>query len=337
MPAISAFGLLGNIASIHVLRNRHGHLDLNSNFADLLICLAVSDSMFLVLANTVYAVTAILLPRQSALQMMAIPYLLPLTNMSLTGSVYAVVAVTIERYTTLQGNSEKHPWKGKALIAFIVSFSILYNVVKFFELTVDIHDFSPGTVDSKNFTESLDNFLKEPHYVINATWLRRHPVYSLNYIVLGNFFVMNLLPVAVITILNYLIYNTIARATVLHNTVSNHHRRDTTMVALLFSIVIIFLLCHSTRLGLNIYEAVQMLQYGTIQHWPGWADNLTRWNHLMLVINSSSNIVIYVAKDFKFRKALWFALTCRKIEDQHRRRSRSITMTLTTNLANTKV
>ena len=34
------------------------------------------------------------------------------------------------------------------------------------------------------------------------------------------------------------------------------------MVALLFSIVIIFLLCHSTRLGLNIYEAIQV----SIQH-----------------------------------------------------------------------
>ena len=30
------------------------------------------------------------------------------------------------------------------------------------------------------------------------------------------------------------------------------------MVALLFSIVLIFLLCHSIRLGLNIYEAFQV-------------------------------------------------------------------------------
>ena len=39
-----------------------------------------------------------------------------------------------------------------------------------------------------------------------------------------------------------------------------------------------------------------MVQYGTLLHWPPWAENLTRWNHLMLVINSSSNIIIYVAK-----------------------------------------
>ena len=86
------------------------------------------------------------------------------------------------------------------------------------------------------------------------------------------------------------------------------------MVALLFSIVIVFLACHSCKLVLNIYEAAQvrilsllflishnspewqMLQYGTIHYWPSWADKLTRWNHLMLAINSSSNIIIYVAK-----------------------------------------
>ena len=104
--------------------------------------------------------------------------------------------------------------------------------------------------------------------------------------------------------------------TTFHNRIcGSSHRRDTTMVALLFSIVIVFLSCHSCKLVLNIYEAAQvdmilqtykvmsnlkisgqMVQYGKLLFWPNWADNLTRWNHLMLVINSSSNIIIYVAK-----------------------------------------
>ena len=57
-----------------------------------------------------------------------------------------------------------------------------------------------------------------------------------------------------------------------------------------------------------------MLQYGTLLHWPSWANDLTRWNHLMLVINSSSNIIIYVAKDFKFRHALYLTMTCQEEE-----------------------
>ena len=37
-----------------------------------------------------------------------------------------------------------------------------------------------------------------------------------------------------------------------------------------------------------------MIQHGNIMHWPPWAERLTRWNHVMLVANSSFNIVIYV-------------------------------------------
>ena len=84
------------------------------------------------------------------------------------------------------------------------------------------------------------------------------------------------------------------------------------MAAMLFSIVIVFLVSHSPRFVLNIFEAVQvvinfqsrfyiivlyeMIKYGTIKIWPEWADVLSRINHFMLVFNSSVNIVIYTLK-----------------------------------------
>ena len=48
------------------------------------------------------------------------------------------------------------------------------------------------------------------------------------------------------------------RATLIHNSISRSHRRDSTMAALLFFIIIVFLLCHSTSLTLNVYEAIQV-------------------------------------------------------------------------------
>ena len=51
----------------------------------------------------------------------------------------------------------------------------------------------------------------------------------------------------------------ISRANQLHNKITRNHRRDTTMVAMLFSIVIVFLVCHSSKLILNMYEAVQVI------------------------------------------------------------------------------
>jgi len=325
IPIVSGFGLIGNMLSIHVLRSQSRQLDLNSNFVMLLICLAVFDSLFLIFANLVYSIAAILQPSQSKLQIWSIPYILPLTHMSLTGSVYSVVAVTVERYTTLKGINYKTVWKGRALIIFIVTFSILYNVIKFFELQVEVQTLEPTGEDLSLIKNS--SVINTTTYVINATPMRRHPVYSFCYIVVGNFLFMNLLPFSTIALMNFFIFKILKSHTALHNTVSSSHRRDTTMVALLFSIVIIFLICNSPRLCLNIYEAIQMFKYGEVKIWPNWATQLTYLNHLLFVINSSSNIIIYVAKDFKFRAALLECLGCQSqpvdtVVIRHRRSQR---------------
>ena len=60
-----------------------------------------------------------------------------------------------------------------------------------------------------------------------------------------------------------------------------------------------------------------MFRYGQMQEWPSWAAYMVYINHLFLVINSSSNIIIYVAKDFKFRAALWQSLTCQSHARHH--------------------
>ena len=121
----------------------------------------------------------------------------------------------------------------------------------------------------------------------------------------------------------------------IHNSMSKSHRRDSTMAILLFSIVIVFLCCHTARLVLNVYEAVQvgrwiirhllsklvklmiykfqMVHYGTIQFWPAWADNLTRLNHLMLVVNSSVNILIYTAKVGRIKSCIVIFTSMHKV------------------------
>ena len=68
------------------------------------------------------------------------------------------------------------------------------------------------------------------------------------------------------------------------------------MAALLSAIVVVFLLCHSSKLITSGYEAYQMVYYGHLIYWPAWAEVLSRWNHFMLAVNSSVNIFIYVIK-----------------------------------------
>ena len=119
---------------------------------------------------------------------------------------------------------------------------------------------------------------------------------------------MNLVPMVVLVVLNYLVYRIVSkwvwqsflnafagnamdvlyaiRATLIHNSISRSHRRDSTMAALLFFIIIVFLLCHSTSLTLNVYEAIQVkLNQKTWSLWivskyldgPVWYNPVLAW------------------------------------------------------------
>jgi len=298
-PVVSVCGLSGNLLCILILSRHKSQLDLKNTFTNLLICLAVCDSCFLLFANIVYTSASLLSPLQYLPVLKMIPILVPLIHISLTASVYTTVAVAVERYTTLIDVLRKPTDQCHGWFFVILIFSFSYNIVRFFEL--DVEEIS-DTTDGPYAEEMFDNGIAM--FTINATWLRRHPTYSVYYVTFGNFLIMSLVPVISLSALNYLIYRGIRKATILHNSISVHHRRDNTMATLLTSIVVVFLCCHSTKLVTNTYEAYQMIYYGELVIWPPWAEVLSRLNHFMLALNASINILIYVAKDFKFRATL---------------------------------
>jgi len=256
------------------------------------------------LTNTVYTLAALLTTQQYVPILHAVPTLIPLIHISLTGSVYSLIAVAVERYTTLIGllNKPLNAYKGRILIVIIFIFSVSYNFVRFFELLVEEN---PG-MKNANMSVLAENvtLVSEQMFILKPTWLRKHPTYSIYYVLIGNFLVMSLVPMVLITTINFLIYKKIHKATVAHNTISANQRSDSVMATLLFSIGFVFVICHSTKLVTNGYEAYQMVAFGELADWPPWAEVLSRWNHLMLATNASINIFIYVAKDQKFRDAL---------------------------------
>ena len=103
---------------------------------------------------------------------------------------------------------------------------------------------------------------------------------------------------------------------------ASRHRRDRTMSVLLLTIVMVFIICNTARVTINLFEAVQvnigkespalsiflcngremfqMYEHGDIKEWPAWINHLTRINHVLLAFNSSINIVIYTAKVSRF-------------------------------------
>ena len=72
----------------------------------------------------------------------------------------------------------------------------------------------------------------------------------------ANTFLMGVFPMLLLSILNLLIFRAISRARHLHASLisSNSHRRDSTMATVLTAIVVVFVVCHTPKAVLNIYE-----------------------------------------------------------------------------------
>ena len=284
-------------------------VELKPSFANLLKCLSIFDSLFLACILLQYSVPSLWEYYLTWLLPHITPYTLPLIHITLTGSVYTVssisvlllltvllsqvVAVAVERFLTVCFPFQQcHMYHGLGYILPIVLFSIIYNIPKFFEIETVYLEHEEWGLDTNGTNSST--IIVYPW--LNATALRRDPAYSKYVVFILNFVVMGLIPVLLLSVLNFFIYRSISRATASHNNISSAHRRDGTMARLLMAIVIVFLCCHSTKIIVNFYEALQMVQSGELTEHPAWVMLLVKVNHLLLTINSAANILIYSYK-----------------------------------------
>ncbi len=283
VPAAGAAGLLGNVLCILVLKRRD--LDLTGSFINLLITLCVFDSLFIVAVNLFYT-----LPIHSEFyDRQLIPYLtpalLPLIHIVLTGSVYSVVAVAVERYWIIcdpfgRGVAHNHQQSGGKFVLAIIVFSTIYNVNKFFEVSVgyatveeEVYDDDAGEYRAQNVTRAI----------VAITSLRESPDY-LKSLVIANFMVMVVLPLAILSVCHVLTYRKVRENTKRHNAISSHQKRDDAMAMLFFTIILFFVVCHSGKFVLNFYEISQVFYDPEDKTWPLWAFLLTRVNHFLLVM-----------------------------------------------------
>ena len=92
---------------------------------------------------------------------------------------------------------------------------------------------------------------------------------------------------------------------------------DVKKVFILFSIVIIFVLCHSIRVILNIDEFINLTRFKEERE-KGcdgvnfWAQVIVPINQLLIILNSSANFFIYVFWDKDFQQVLKQACILRK-------------------------
>ena len=99
-------------------------------------------------------------------------------------------------------------------------------------------------------------------------------------------------------------------------------RRREKSTIILVSIVVIFLVCHTYRLSLRLYEVAHP-QNNTLEHFrrcrtlgryhiPVAFYVLVNFHHLFLVLNSSVNFIIYCAVGKEFRDKMFQLFKCRR-------------------------
>ena len=160
--------------------------------------------------------------------------------------------------------------------------------------------------------------------------MRQNHYYLLWYLNISNVLVTAFVPIGIVIYLNMKIYlslkrfrqrrpSMIRRKSIIQqesielanigNTCSRQHRRQSTFsnasfrnqqredkkkTFILFSIVLVFIFCHSIRLVLNIYELLRLTQFKDEQGNdcdapPFWGKIFAPLSQLLLLINASSN------------------------------------------------
>jgi len=270
------FGLLGNISTILILKYRN--IKMNQTFTNLLLWLAAIDSTFLIFVTFSFSLPSLSPSYKALVFPLILPSLLPLTSVSMSASVYCVIALAVERYLHIARHQASNKGSFFGYILPVMAFSLLYNAPKFFEFT------TVYTTD-KN---------REVVPSVRPTDFRKNVEYSF-YVLGSNFIFMGVLPISLLCCL------TILHSVRVRKYFSSGERRYESMAVLLYSIVIVQLVCHAPRTGLNIYEMYQAMTGGSLSLTYPWIVDLS---HLLLTISSASNVIIFTVQDIRFRSLL---------------------------------
>ena len=141
--------------------------------------------------------------------------------------------------------------------------------------------------------------------MIRATDLRKNSIYLTYYINLATFFVIGLIPLTLISYYNYNVYQGMKLRTKIAEDRQRKisiqrsvHEHDSAKV--LGGIVLLFMICHSLRLFLNFYEMIFIKHVldcikNKQSGFPKWFFITKSLSALMLILNSSVNVIIYGA------------------------------------------
>ena len=155
-----------------------------------------------------------------------------------------------ERYLLVCKNKSLERFSVILLVAPVILFSLIYNLPRFFELQVEIDEYTNST------------------YVV-PTLMRQHKHYIQIYIIWINLFVMGVIPFAILITLNICIFQKVRQLKLRRNRGENGEIVTPSLfyAKLCLFVVAVFVLSHTVRWIPNIWEhyLVRITHYSKIE------------------------------------------------------------------------
>ena len=315
---LSTLGIILNTVAIYILCHKRMRKSL---FHNLLLCLTITDLLFL--SNGVYValIMQLIEPFSEINKYIFVSALYPARNVIMCISIYMTVGLSYERYTSivrpyLQLTRQKTKNFPQLLLYIgpIFACSVLFNLPKYFELKIEnTATLCPEITPDETIKISCTRLSN-----IFPTELRNNRFYVLWYVNVSNLIVTSIIPGVLLTFFNYKIYSACKvrqqkRATMLTQSIqydSDAKSGDNVKQRfVLFAIVAMFFMCHLLRVVLNIAETVdsEIKEEQWKKGCPGigfWGMIVLPISGFMLQVNSSANFFIYCIYDHLFNDIL---------------------------------
>ena len=286
---ISCYGIVGNVLSIIVL----SHRQMRNSTSYYLISLAIYDMLVLLFMSLFLAIPTIYLEKDIlegyyfAYPYMH-PFVYPIALIAQTGTVYTILAFTVERYIAvcrpLHAANTCTMARTKRVILIIFISSITYNIPRFFE-------YQTKQIWSDDYNRTIAT--------IEFTEIGKNKVFQEVYFIYTYLIVMFLLPFSLLTVLNILLIRAVNHAKATRHAITSSSSKETNLTVMLIVVINVFLACQLPALVDNMMVTIFGLE--KLNCSVDWV-RFTTISNLLVVVNSAVNFILYCTVGKRFRK-----------------------------------
>ena len=243
---VGGVGLVGNVLTLLVFIKSHLR---KKPFFKLLITLALYDLLFIVSYGTILGYRALACHPNSYVNGMIYKITYPLLNIGLTGSIYATIAVSLERFLGICHPGLAVRKKSRFYILPLIFFSLAFNFPRFFEASETV--LSANVFANVTKQDQLRHHTHSHHHVSES--------YKTGYYLWASVVFLSIIPNLLLLFLNGSIIKVIcSNSARLHNVNGSLSSKDPKATKILFCIVGVFFVCHTQRI---IYKCFYYLDF----------------------------------------------------------------------------